>query len=63
MSRAVIPQMRVHFGGGAARGKMRLMDAITTVPAPVNEPNLTYAPGSTERLELEQRRQYDRCIA
>jgi 1-pyrroline-5-carboxylate dehydrogenase len=31
------------------------MDAITTVPAPVNEPNLTYAPGSTERIELEQR--------
>jgi 1-pyrroline-5-carboxylate dehydrogenase len=31
------------------------MDAITTVPTPVNEPNLTYAPGSTERFELEQR--------
>jgi 1-pyrroline-5-carboxylate dehydrogenase len=29
------------------------MDAITTVPAPVNEPNLTYAPGSSERAELE----------
>jgi 1-pyrroline-5-carboxylate dehydrogenase len=29
------------------------MDAITTVPAPVNEPNLTYAPGSPERAELE----------
>ncbi len=31
------------------------MDAITTVPSPVNEPNLTYAPGSPERAELEQR--------
>jgi 1-pyrroline-5-carboxylate dehydrogenase len=29
------------------------MDAITTPPAPVNEPNLTYAPGTTERAELE----------
>ena len=28
------------------------MDAITTPPAPVNEPNLTYAPGSAERTEL-----------
>ena len=25
------------------------MDAITTPPAPVNEPNLNYAPGSPER--------------
>ena len=25
------------------------MDAITMPPAPVNEPNLTYAPGSPER--------------
>jgi 1-pyrroline-5-carboxylate dehydrogenase len=29
------------------------MDAITHPPAPVNEPNLTYAPGSPERAELE----------
>jgi len=29
------------------------MDAITTPPTPVNEPNLTYAPGSPERAELE----------
>ncbi len=29
------------------------MDAITTPPAPVNEPSLTYAPGSPERAELE----------
>ncbi len=35
------------------------MDAITTPPTPVNEPNLTYAPGSAERaaLELELKRQ------
>ncbi|QNN53599.1 L-glutamate gamma-semialdehyde dehydrogenase [Nocardioides mesophilus] len=30
------------------------MDAFTTPPAPVNEPNLTYAPGSAERAALEQ---------
>ncbi|MDQ3616997.1 MAG: L-glutamate gamma-semialdehyde dehydrogenase [Actinomycetota bacterium] len=29
------------------------MDAITHVPAPVNEPNLHYAPGSAERAALE----------
>ena len=29
------------------------MDAITQAPAPVNEPNLHYAPGSPERGELE----------
>lgn len=29
------------------------MDAITFPPAPINEPNLTYAPGSSERKELE----------
>src|SRR4051794_41759036 len=29
------------------------MDAITFPPAPTNEPNLTYAPGSAERKELE----------
>jgi len=28
------------------------MDAITTPPAPINEPNLTYAPGSPERAAL-----------
>ncbi|GAA4730619.1 L-glutamate gamma-semialdehyde dehydrogenase [Nocardioides endophyticus] len=28
------------------------MDAVTTPPAPINEPNLTYAPGSPEREEL-----------
>ncbi len=31
------------------------MDALSTVPVPVNEPNLHYAPGSAERAELEQR--------
>ncbi len=30
------------------------MDAITTPPAPVNEPNLTYAPGSPERSALQE---------
>ncbi|MGH3330288.1 MAG: L-glutamate gamma-semialdehyde dehydrogenase [Nocardioidaceae bacterium] len=29
------------------------MDAITNSPAPVNEPNLNYAPGSPERAALE----------
>ncbi|MBL6278785.1 L-glutamate gamma-semialdehyde dehydrogenase [Micromonospora fiedleri] len=28
------------------------MDAVTTTPAPVNEPNLSYAPGSPERIGL-----------
>ena len=31
------------------------MDAVTAVPAPVNEPVLTYAPGSPEREELSVR--------
>lgn len=31
---------------------MAPMDAITTPPAPVNEPNLTYAPGTPEREAL-----------
>jgi 1-pyrroline-5-carboxylate dehydrogenase len=31
------------------------MDAATNVPPPVNEPVLDYAPGSTERTELEAR--------
>src|SRR5690625_1957267 len=30
----------------------RAMDAATNVPTPVNEPVLTYAPGSPERSEL-----------
>jgi 1-pyrroline-5-carboxylate dehydrogenase len=30
-----------------------LMDAVTQVPAPINEPVLDYAPGSRERAELE----------
>ncbi|MFD9737982.1 L-glutamate gamma-semialdehyde dehydrogenase [Umezawaea sp. NPDC059074] len=29
------------------------MDAVTRVPSPVNEPVLTYAPGSPERAELQ----------
>jgi 1-pyrroline-5-carboxylate dehydrogenase len=31
------------------------MDAVTNVPAPGNEPVLTYAPGSPERAALQQR--------
>jgi 1-pyrroline-5-carboxylate dehydrogenase len=31
------------------------MEALTTVPVPVNEPNLNYAPGSPERAEVEKR--------
>ncbi|GAA3979575.1 L-glutamate gamma-semialdehyde dehydrogenase [Thermobifida alba] len=31
------------------------MDAVTNVPAPANEPVLTYAPGSPERAELTRR--------
>jgi 1-pyrroline-5-carboxylate dehydrogenase len=31
------------------------MDAVTNVPPPVNEPVLDYAPGSSERNELEGR--------
>ena len=40
------------------------MDAITHAPAPVNEPNLSYAPGSIERaaLELELKRQEDERV-
>ena len=40
------------------------MDALTRPPAPVNEPNLTYAPGSPERADLEQelKRQEDRQL-
>jgi 1-pyrroline-5-carboxylate dehydrogenase len=40
------------------------MDAITHPPAPVNEPNLTYAPGTPERaeLELELKRQEDQQL-
>ena len=40
------------------------MDAITAVPAPVNEPNLHYAPGSAERaaLELELKAQEGRQL-
>jgi 1-pyrroline-5-carboxylate dehydrogenase len=40
------------------------MDAITHPPAPVNEPNLGYAPGSPERaaLELELQKQESRQL-
>jgi 1-pyrroline-5-carboxylate dehydrogenase len=41
------------------------MDAFTSPPTPVNEPNLTYAVGSPERaeLELELKRQEDHQVA
>jgi 1-pyrroline-5-carboxylate dehydrogenase len=41
------------------------MDAVTHPPHPVNEPNLTYAPGTSERkdLELELERQKRRQVA
>ena len=32
-----------------------MLDAVTSVPAPVNEPIRGYAPGSTERARLEER--------
>ncbi|NPC95875.1 L-glutamate gamma-semialdehyde dehydrogenase [Nocardioides sp. zg-DK7169] len=40
------------------------MDALTTPPAPVNEPILTYAPGSSERADLlgEVERLEARCV-
>ena len=31
------------------------MDALTTVPAPINEPVRGYAPGSPERASIEAR--------
>ncbi len=34
---------------------MSLVDAVTNVPLPVNEPVRTYAPGSAERTSLEAR--------
>ena len=32
---------------------MAVMDAVTAVPIPRNEPVRSYAPGSTERASLE----------
>ena len=32
-----------------------VLDAVTAVPPPVNEPVRSYAPGSKERASLEQR--------
>ncbi|HTW15745.1 MAG TPA: L-glutamate gamma-semialdehyde dehydrogenase [Nocardioides sp.] len=43
------------------------MDAITSPPAPINEPNLTYAPGSPERaallVEIERLESSPRALA
>ena len=65
--------VRRHRDPGGARPRVRSvarrntvarMDAITTPPAPVNEPNLSYAPGTPERAELtaelerQERRQH-----
>ena len=50
---------------GTTGDNIAFMDAITHPPAPVNEPNLTYAPGTPERKELEaeidrlERKQHD----
>ncbi len=50
---------------GTTGDNIAFMDAVTHPPAPVNEPNLTYAPGSAERKELEseidrlERKQHD----
>ena len=33
----------------------QFVDAVTSVPPPLNEPNLSYAPGSPERKSVEQR--------
>ena len=37
------------------RSYPRDMDAVTRVPAPRNEPERTYAPGSPERAALQAR--------
>ncbi|HSK57202.1 MAG TPA: L-glutamate gamma-semialdehyde dehydrogenase [Jiangellales bacterium] len=39
----------------AADDEESAMDAVTTVPTPVNEPVLSYAPGTPERAEVEVR--------
>jgi 1-pyrroline-5-carboxylate dehydrogenase len=39
----------------AADDEESAMDAVTTVPTPVNEPVLDYAPGTPERAEVEVR--------
>jgi 1-pyrroline-5-carboxylate dehydrogenase len=36
-------------------GTVPMMDAVSTVPEPVNEPVATYAPGSPERASLQRR--------
>jgi 1-pyrroline-5-carboxylate dehydrogenase len=44
--------VRGRLSAGGLSDNITDMDAITTPPVPVNEPNLTYAPGSAERAEL-----------
>ncbi len=41
------------WAASRARDTIGPMDAVTHPPVPVNEPNLTYAPGTPERAELE----------
>src|SRR5262245_20210013 len=45
---------RGELSGGFRSDNIADMDAVTHPPHPVNEPNLTYAPGTPERKELEQ---------
>src|SRR5690606_34029312 len=44
---------RPRRGGNPTDWRTDTMDAVTTVPDPVNEPVKDYAPGSPERAELE----------
>jgi 1-pyrroline-5-carboxylate dehydrogenase len=41
--------------GADPNGEVPVMDAVFAVPEPVNEPVLTYAPGSPERASLQRR--------
>ena len=51
---ALLPPLARHASPDL-KERSRSMDAITRVPAPLNEPVLTYAPGSAERAALEAR--------
>ncbi len=52
------------FAGAGSSDNIASMDAITHPPAPTNEPNLNYAPGSPERdaVEAELKRLQSRTI-
>ncbi len=47
----IVPPIQ-HFERAGGSDTISRMDAITFPPAPTNEPNLTYAPGSAERETL-----------